>query len=124
MNKQPRCPTCRRKLAQRILYVVEGVCWKCGAKMPMSFVDCDCTIMNPPEFTREEIDLAAAKGVRLEERNSYGECELCNICPSCNVLTANCYIHPFVHLSRQVPGISTSLHCFYCAGLLDPQDLE
>jgi hypothetical protein len=123
MYKPPKCQKCRRKLAQRILFIVKGGCWKCGADMPIAFVVSESEIIAPYKFTREEIDLSAKNGVLLEERNSYGECELCNICPSCKVLTASPYVFNFAHLAIQDLGIPTGFYCSHCNRPFETKDL-
>lgn len=114
MYKPLKCPKCRRKLERRILFIVKGGCWKCGADMPIAFVLYENLIIAPDQFTKAEIDLSVKNGVILEEKIYYGECELSNICPSCKTLTASPYMFHFSHLSETDPGILTSFYCSRC----------
>lgn len=68
---------------KEVMKIIETPCWNCQMSMRLAFVD---DTVGVHEFDADQIEIARAHGVKIEERHSkeLGETYMANICPHCD----------------------------------------
>jgi hypothetical protein len=90
----PKCKVCGKHMFNRIMFIIDGSCWKCESDMKIAAVKIPGSSMGPDKFTNEEIETARSKGAILQvhysktTRSKY----LANTCSKCGSFAGNHYL--------------------------------
>jgi hypothetical protein len=85
-----------------VLNIIVDECWRCKNDYLVAYIDDDSIPYGPSRFTEKQIEIAKAKGVKIEEVHSktmdteYDSC----VCPHCNSFLGDFFYHDFAY----VPG--------------------
>lgn len=94
----PKCKRCGQYQQKTKMTVIDGPCWKCGAKMKVAMVHgtqlSGGSHIGPDRFTKKEIEFATSKGVLIRKQYSrtVNQKYLANTCTKCGTFVGDHYL--------------------------------
>ncbi len=113
----PTCAKCGSQQEPRVIHVVLGSCWNCHSPMKIAFGAIGGVALSPPLFTVAELTAARNAGAKLVVRHSrtVSSDYMANVCPGCDQITGDHYLHDFWDLESAETEVSRELGCVSCA---------
>ncbi len=117
------CPKCGGERDSRRVNVVETECWSCHEPMNIAFGGATGgPSPHPGDFTEAELAAAREAGAKLELRFSKTTQSeyLANVCPHCNQITGDFFLHDYWYLASDENEVSVTFECRVCDRGLRP----
>lgn len=114
---RPKCSVCGGPLYVKMLYVVDGNCWKCHAQMKIALLMVDGQREGPECFSERQLALARKLGAILQPHYSSTAQEryVGNTCPNCGRLFGSFYLYGYSPQTETSKGHQTGHVCLQCA---------
>lgn len=112
----PTCEKCGNKKDHIFLETYIGPCWKCGCDMKIAVISSNTSSLEFEDMPSAVLDKARSLGVKLENRYSktVGASYIANVCPHCNSMTGDFYLHEFTMEGNPTDSIDLGYICGHC----------
>lgn len=113
---RPRCPECGKPLRRKVIHVVEGKCWNCGAPMKIAMVSIEGELVGPEGFEDEEVLLARQLGaiLRTHYSRTVRQSYLASTCGRCGKFVGSFHVHEYSDLLTTDNGHQVGYACPDC----------